>query len=61
MNKYEFVNNGIIDKIVSPVVVDISDYVTNNDSNETYNNAKALWDTGSTVTVISSLLCNNLD
>ena len=60
MNKYEFVNNGIIDKIVSPVVVDISDYVTNNGSNETYNNAKALWDTGSTVTVISSLIVQQL-
>ncbi|MCQ2129536.1 MAG: retroviral-like aspartic protease family protein [Bacteroidaceae bacterium] len=60
MRKYEFVNNGIIDKIISPVTVDIADYVTDEKCNDIYKNAKALWDTGSTVTVISSIMVQQL-
>lgn len=52
MKQYKFQEEGLLDKIVSPIRVDVSDYETKIGSNDTYYNAKALWDTGSTVTVI---------
>lgn len=60
MNGYEFVGNGLLDKIVSSVKVDVTDYETKADCKDIYNNAKALWDTGSTVTVISSIMVEQL-
>lgn len=60
MNRYRFCGNGLLDKIVSPVKVDVTDYETKADCKDIYSNAKALWDTGSTVTVISSIMVENL-
>lgn len=60
MNVYEFTCPGLLDKIVTPVTVDVEDYETKTECNDVYDNAKALWDTGSTVTVISSLMVNQL-
>lgn len=60
MNRYEFLGNGLLDKIVSSVKVDVTDYETKSDCKDIYSNAKALWDTGSTVTVISSLMVEQL-
>lgn len=60
MNNYEFTCPGLLDKIISPVTVDVKDYETSAGENDIYDNAKALWDTGSTVTVISSLMVNKL-
>ncbi len=60
MNRYEFLDNGLLDKIVSPVKVDVTDYETKSDCKDIYSNAKALWDTGSTVTVVSSLMVEKL-
>lgn len=60
MNRYEFLCKGLLDKIVSPVNVDVTDYETKSACKDIYSNAKALWDTGSTVTVISSLMVEQL-
>ena len=60
MNRYEFVENGLLDKIITPVKVDVTDYETKADCKDIYNNAKALWDTGSTVTVISNIMVEQL-
>lgn len=60
MNKYEFTSPGLIDRIVTPVNVDVRDYETKATCKDVYSNAKALWDTGSTVTVISSLMVDML-
>lgn len=60
MSKYNFIASGILDRIVSPVKVDVTDYETESNRIDIYDNANALWDTGSTVTVISSLMVQRL-
>lgn len=60
MNRYSFCGNGLLDKVVSPIKVDVTDYETKADCKDIYSNAKALWDTGSTVTVISSIMVEDL-
>lgn len=60
MSTYEYTNAGLLDKIVTPVKVDATDYETNPDSVGIFEGAQALWDTGSTVTVISSAMVEQL-
>lgn len=59
MEKYEFCAKGILDRIVTPCTIDVSDYETSLELPKTLS-VNALWDTGSTVTVLSDTLVQRL-
>lgn len=58
MVTFTFKSKGILDRIVTPCIVDMSDYKTNSENAK--ETVKALWDTGSTVTVLSELLVDKM-
>ena len=59
MNRYEHISHGILDRIITPCTIDVTDYETTNDTNNRLT-VKALWDTGSTVTVLSENVIERL-
>lgn len=60
MKKFIFQSNGILDRIVTPCTIDVNDYDTESQSNQNTIVVKALWDTGSTVTVLSDNIIQKL-
>lgn len=60
MGKFQFHSKGISDRIVTPCTLDVSDYETSIEKPKSEEKVKALWDTGSTVTVLSEMLVQRL-
>lgn len=59
MNKYTFSSKGILDRIVTQCTLDVTDYETNGNGTK-MEVVKALWDTGSSVTVLSENIVQRL-
>lgn len=60
MHSYKFTLKGALDKIITPVILDASDYDTSSSAEGTVENVNALWDTGATVSVLSTDMVRRL-
>lgn len=60
MEQFTYKTHGICDRIVIPCIIDVSDYELTSDLTDKTKMVKALWDTGSTVTVLSENLIQHL-
>ncbi len=58
--RYSFVKNGISNLLITPCTLNLSDYETNSPDLKIKKGVSALWDTGATISVISTNLVQEL-